>query len=468
MRNVGWNILVLSFALLASAQVPKECSAPPEYPYTRLRGEPEKYSSTRTFSSGKKVYYDCAEDLAPSRGSPSVQCVDGKWTKLTLKCEKKYCGNAGELLNGEFHYEGNSFVGEKVYAVCNEGYTVKGLNYMICKKSGWTGEFPSCEEEGTTCSTPAVANSVSSAGGVSVYRVGDNVIFTCSQGFQLDGAQRVTCGPGGVWQPQLPRCLPSHDKTESPDVERGCSVPVNNHNSKAHLADKYIQRTSFASGERVHYVCAVGYIQAGGSRYCKCIKGKWTPLRLKCERKPCGSAGEIINGQFTYTGVAFGDTATAVCDEGYNLVGQATRNCMSQGWDGRVPACEAVVCAEPPRGTNAEIRSPQEPPYTYRSVIRYHCSVGTLIGQRHISCTENGTWSDPAPTCKEITCPSPNVPNAYWTGAQAKLYQDRDTISIECKLGYTKIGPSTVTCGGDGRWFPGLPKCTPRRSNWGS
>lgn len=37
---------------------------------------------------------------------------------------------------------------------------------------------------------------------------------------------------------------------------------------------------------------------------------------LSFKGKPCGSAGEIINGQFTYTGVAFGDTATAVCDEG--------------------------------------------------------------------------------------------------------------------------------------------------------
>lgn len=32
--------------------------------------------------------------------------------------------------------------------------------------------------------------------------------------------------------------------------------------------------------------------------------------------KLCGSAGEITNGQFAYTGVEFGDTATAVCDEG--------------------------------------------------------------------------------------------------------------------------------------------------------
>ena len=26
-----------------------------------------------------------------------------------------------------------------------DSYTLKGLNYMICKKSGWTGEVPTCD-----------------------------------------------------------------------------------------------------------------------------------------------------------------------------------------------------------------------------------------------------------------------------------------------------------------------------------
>lgn len=85
------------------------------------------------------------------------------------------CGNAGELPHGEFQYEGDTVVGERVYAVCREGwgdarrrrlhdspnerpglwwlvlrvdrYTLKGLNYMTCKTSGWTGEFPTCVGE---------------------------------------------------------------------------------------------------------------------------------------------------------------------------------------------------------------------------------------------------------------------------------------------------------------------------------
>ncbi|KAM7411593.1 hypothetical protein PAMA_021536 [Pampus argenteus] len=453
MRSVSWNILFLSFASLASARVPKNCGPPSsEYPYTGLKA---KLTGRQRFNPGEKVYYSCTEDFTASRGSRAVQCVNGKWTKLTLKCEKKSCGNAGDLPNGQFEYEGNSLIGEKVYAVCNDGYTLKGFSYMICKRSGWTGEFPSCEEGEVTCSTPAVANSVKTGGDVSVYRVGENVTFTCSSGFLLDGAQQVTCGPGGQWQPKPPQCLPLPSKNHPNKGRCGVPVAINN----ANLADKYITKTSFASGDRVHYTCDVGYIQVGGSRYRSCKDGKWTPLLLKCELKSCGSAGEILNGQFVYTGIEFGDTATAVCDEGYSLVGKATRNCMNDGWDGRVPICEAVVCPEPPEVTNA-VKCLLEPPYTYRSVVCYSCHVGTLVGKRDIWCTKDGTWSSP-PKCKEITCPSPNVRNAFWVGSYKKWHQYKDTISIECNPGYMMTGPSTITCDGDGQWSPGLPKCGP-------
>nr|XP_020492347.1 complement receptor type 1-like isoform X1 [Labrus bergylta] len=459
MRSTVGSILLLVF-VIASAQVPKKCPAPLEYPHTRLE---QTYSSRQTFSHMMKVYYRCLEDFTPYKGNMIVQCVDGSWTKLTLKCEKRSCGNAGDLPNGHFNYEGNSVVGEKVYAVCNEGYTLKGLGYMTCKKSGWTGEFPSCEEGAATCSNPAVENSVSSIRNVAVYHLGENVNFTCSRGFELNGAQRITCGPGGQWQPEPPRCLPSPDKSQLPEKEAGgCGVPVTDQNSNANLADKYITMPSFSSGDKVLYVCDVGYTQAGGSRYRRCSEGKWSPLRLKCERKSCGSAGEIIFGQFTYTGVQFGDIATAECDEGFYLVGRAHRTCMSEGWDGRVPVCEAVDCEAPPQVKNADMIGPMEPSYTYRTVISYQCQVGILVGKKELWCTKDGKWSHPPPTCKEITCPSPNVPRAFWTRAHKKVHQPRDNLSIECNRGYIMSGPKTVTCGIDGRWLPALPKCIRR------
>ncbi|CAJ1084791.1 complement receptor type 1-like isoform X1 [Xyrichtys novacula] len=458
MRTTGGIFLFLPCVLFAAAREPKPCPTPVEYPYTSLD---LKYSSRQKFSHKEKVYYRCAEDFTPSRGVPIVQCVDGAWTKLTLKCDKRSCGNAGDLLKGYFNYEGSSFIGERVQAVCNEGYTLKGPEYRICKRSGWTGGFPTCEVAQVTCSPPVVTNSVSSRD-VSVYQLGESVNITCSQGFQLDGAQRITCGQDGQWQPKPPRC-----QTRLPDKEAdGCGVP-DNKNSNAKLAEKYITKTSFSSGERVHYVCDIGYNMAGGSRYRRCSKGKWSPLRLKCELQSCGSAGEIIHGQFEYTGAEFGDIATAVCDDGYNLVGRAQRHCMSGGWDGRIPVCEAAVCEAPPPVENADITSPWEEVYTYRTVISYQCQKGVLIGQKDIWCTESGAWSHPPPTCKEITCPPLNVPNASWTNSLKAVYHPRDFLSIQCSPGYMMYGPNTLTCGVDGRWLPFFPECK-RRSRYSS
>ncbi|KAM8863906.1 complement receptor type 1-like [Spinachia spinachia] len=484
MRDVERHFLLLSFAFLASGEAPDDCSAPPQYPHTRLL---KKYTGTRTFSSGEKVYYACGEDSAPSAGSRAAWCHGGKWTRLTLKCAKKSCGNAGQLPNGEFQYEGDAFVGDKVYAVCKEGYAVKGFNYMTCETSGWTGEFPSCVEGDATCPPPAVAHAVNRTGGeVPAHGAGDHVTVSCVQGFRLDGAQRITCGPHGAWRPPPPRCLPlPHGGGESafsppspgfikeeplseppalvPFAAGRCGVPLTGRRSNADLADGFLGTASFASGARVRYACGVGHVHAGGSRYRTCVEGKWTPLLLQCERKECGSAGEILNGQFVYSGVAFGDKAAAVCDEGHRLVGRATRNCLSGGWDGRAPVCEAVACAEPSE-SGAAMAGPRESGYTYRTVVRYHCRVGSLIGKRNIWCTEDGTWSDPPPQCKDITCPVPNVPHAYWRGRQYKSFRDGDSALIHCYPGYTKSGPTAVTCGADG-WSPGLPKCTPSLFN---
>lgn len=62
-------------------------------------------------------------------------------------------------------------------------------------------------------------------------------------------------------------------------------MPPADHNPNMNLADKYITMRTFASGDRVQYVCDVGYVSAGGRRSRTCKDGTWTRLPLKCERK---------------------------------------------------------------------------------------------------------------------------------------------------------------------------------------
>ncbi|XP_037120646.1 membrane cofactor protein-like isoform X1 [Syngnathus acus] len=243
---------------------------------------------------------------------------------------------------------------------------------------------------------------------------------------------------------------------DTAEVPKRCSAPPKYPSTRLH--HKFSTRSKFDSGEKVYYKCTENLVASAGSLSVMCVNGTWTTLTLKCDRMLCGSAGEIRNGRFTYTGVEFGDIATAHCDDGFQLFGRRTRKCMSFGWDGHPPSCEAVECDEPPEVANAERNGNEEASYKYKSVIAYDCRTGTLLGNKVIWCMENGTWSTP-PSCREITCPSPKVPNASWTRAHTRLYQHRDTIDIDCRHGYTVVGASTVTCGDDGRWSPSLPKC---------
>nr|XP_046220278.1 sushi, von Willebrand factor type A, EGF and pentraxin domain-containing protein 1-like isoform X2 [Oncorhynchus gorbuscha] len=593
--NLVYNVVFfLSLALHASAQVPSKCGAPPYYPHTQIEDmKPKKGISSHV----EKVLYRCAEGYTQNSGIRSIKCQAGKWTQLTMTCEKKNCGSAGELFNGYFQYMG-SFYGDKANAVCNEGFTLKGMEYRICKDSGWSGEIPTCEEGGeaqvvpaevtcpapsvansvklsetvsvyrvrdsvtlvcsegflltgaqqltcgpdgqwqpelplclpsvgeitcnapnakrkmlinglkqvyrsgdslsfsckdiyyldgsntvtcgvdgkwtpslprctqikcpilnitngrpsinqrrfgsdvtiscfkgnllkgaarikcsrsgewmekipqcvpeggeaqvvpaeVTCPAPSVANSVKLSETVSVYRVRDSVTLVCSEGFLLTGAQQLTCGPDGQWQPKLPLCLPFNDIIESPKPDGRCGVPP--YLSNAHLSDCCRAQADFGPGHRVRYSCALGYMRGRGTYYSTCVSGRWTPVTLRCERKSCGSAGEMSFGHFVYTGAQFGDTATGVCNEGYQLVGQNVRNCMNDGWDGRVPVCEAVQCAKLPEVVNGEINGHLEPPYVYSTVIGYRCRVGKLIGTSELYCTKDGTWSAPPPECK--------------------------------------------------------------------
>ena len=38
--------------------------------------------------------------------------------------------------------------------------------------------------------------------------VGDTATFTCNEGYELDGAQVLTCQEGGNWDNPLPMCKP--------------------------------------------------------------------------------------------------------------------------------------------------------------------------------------------------------------------------------------------------------------------
>ena len=58
----------------------------------------------------------------------------------------------------------------------------------------------------------------------------------------------------------------------------------------------------------------------------------------------CGSLSSPTNGSITITEVTFGALANFTCDEGFNLIGSSSRQCLANGnWSGNDTSCESML-----------------------------------------------------------------------------------------------------------------------------
>ncbi|XP_059396543.1 complement receptor type 1-like [Carassius carassius] len=439
-RNI--TLLFLVFAHFLVSCLSTQCGEPTNYPDKQLH---QRYQQKFKFNDGEKVIYICSPGYTPSEGSRASECQQGHWTHLNLKCQKKKCNALGDIENGQYIQKGRSF-GDKAIAMCNKGYILRGENVRMCTLNGWSGTDPICEVSRIMCLTPDVANRWIKPGERTQYRAQDTITIVCREGFVLTGSSQVTCGPDGQWQ-GLPECRSKGKCGPAPSVPH------------AFPRERSLKLREYPPGSRIHYKCSTGYVRARGSSSIHCSNGRWTNLHLRCERKKCRSAGEISYGLYEYTGVSFGDSATAICHEGYELTGPKVRICRDGGWDGRSPVCEPVHCPPPPEVTDAEIFDPIYDHVPFGHVVSYHCRTGALIGAREIYCTKNGSWSAPPPECKDNVCPNPHVPHGSRMRGFRAVYKYGHTVKIACNPGLRLLGESFVTCGADGEWKPKLPEC---------
>ncbi|KAM8754572.1 C4b-binding protein alpha chain-like isoform 2-T2 [Acanthopagrus schlegelii] len=237
-----------------------------------------------------------------------------------------------------------------------------------------------------------------------------------------------------------------------------CARPAGGPNM--HLKDEYILKETFADGDRAVFTCDVGYISAGGSSSITCTAGSWNTVTLKCDRRNCGSPGEVLNGQIHYPQEnLFGDRIEITCDEGYRLVGKSTITCGAEGWMGRLPRCEVATCDEAPQVKDATF-TPYKDPYNYGDVVRYTCQNGlTLNGSASIECSDDGTFKPDPPTCHRVQCEDLDIPNLVWVSGSRPPHGYKARLTYRCITGYRIVGQSTLTCDINSQWSPGLPRC---------
>ncbi|XP_029429202.1 zona pellucida sperm-binding protein 3 receptor-like isoform X2 [Rhinatrema bivittatum] len=241
------------------------------------------------------------------------------------------------------------------------------------------------------------------------------------------------------------------------------------HSPYAVPQERYFDFTSFPEGSIVAYECRPGYSKIHGlSNRIECgAASEWTIIPQFCERRSCGSPGELMNGYVQLDDALFGSTAKFACDKGYRMVGKSERKCLHSGsWSNVVPMCDPVICENPAEIADGTHSGKGKDEFTYQSSVTYRCNGPSLslIGEPSIFCTENGTWSANPPTCKDIRCPFPEIKDGQVTSRIQPYYRLGEQITFRCNFAFIINGSNQVACGTDDNWLPRHPECLKRVS----
>ncbi|KAL9989300.1 hypothetical protein ACROYT_G003834 [Oculina patagonica] len=96
-------------------------------------------------------------------------------------------------------------VGTEVEIGCEINTKLIGTSKRKCLPSGeWTGEQPTCEI--TSCWDLDALPPKNGRRIGDDFAIGSTVSFSCNEGYELDGASKLTCQPDGLWSDIVPLC----------------------------------------------------------------------------------------------------------------------------------------------------------------------------------------------------------------------------------------------------------------------
>ncbi|KAI4468144.1 complement component-related sushi domain-containing [Holotrichia oblita] len=147
------------------------------------------------------------------------------------------------------------------------------------------------------------------------------------------------------------------------------------------------------------------------------------------------------------------------CVNGNALIGAQEIACLPSGnWSAPFPVCESIECGE----VGGIL-----PPHLRVTIVsrevggraQFSCVPGFGIrGPHETICLTTGEWATPYPTCVEVQCDNPGIPeNGYIQGTGP--FKAGDVVQFNCNTDYMMEGQPIVACQDNGRWSGPLPKC---------
>ncbi|XP_043408884.1 P-selectin isoform X2 [Chelonia mydas] len=203
-------------------------------------------------------------------------------------------------------------------------------------------------------------------------------------------------------------------------------------------------------------------VETIGNYTCDCYPGFYgleCEHVVRCKNLDPGPDCSHPLGEYSYN-----STCKFLCQEGFELQGLDTLQCLESGnWTAEAPECAAVKCpalAAPGRGgLNC---THWHGDFTYNSSCAFSCETGFVRnGSETLECTALGQWTGLPPLCEAIKCPMLDSLSrgqlncSHWHGD----FMYNSTCSFSCETGFVRIGSETLECTALGQWTGSPPLC---------
>ncbi|XP_076145380.1 sushi, von Willebrand factor type A, EGF and pentraxin domain-containing protein 1 isoform X2 [Alosa pseudoharengus] len=378
------------------------CGAPPALEHGMYQGT--------DFNAGSSVTYQCKLGFY-LLGEAKMLCANnGKWTG-----NPPACLDVDECALGSDCDE---------HASCQN---TDGSHICTCVYP-YSGDGRNCTEP-VKCTDPGYPQYGHRDG--SVFILGSEVVFSCEEGYELVGSNKCTCNQDGDWTGQFPYCR-----------ALSCRPPPVPENGG-------LKGTNFTFGSKVTFSCNKGYVPKEPVES-QCLSTlKWNRAPPVCTPVTCGEPPAVDKADFTLTGKEYLSSVTYTCTEGYRLQGAAELQCEATGqWASPAPLCAQVNCGDPPPLQGAVITGDN---FTLGGQVHYVCKEGyTLLGEKTRECLSSGQWSPSSSQCAPRPCGQPPPIDHASPEAGHKLFGD--TAIYSCNDGYIAGNNTKMLCDAQGEW----------------
>jgi CUB/sushi domain-containing protein len=253
-------------------------------------------------------------------GSAVRECQpSGIWNGQVPACFPIHCPRLLPPVNGDLTLSNRRcYRSEAVYS-CRDGFELRGDMIRTCQNtSQWSGEEPSCVRVIVQCDP--LPNITNGQVRVDSRDIGSVAVYSCNEGYGLDGDSLRTCTADGVWSGREPSC----------NIDRVVMCEA--------LLDpafgEVVSRSNVV-GSIATYECLPGYVLSGDRTRICMRNGMWTGDPPTCQPVNCGRLDAPRNGVIVVSDTTLGAVAIYTCDLSFTLIGVESRICQENGsWSG--------------------------------------------------------------------------------------------------------------------------------------